>query len=377
MGPLAGFRIVEIAGIGPGQYCGMLLADMGADVVRIARPDADDDGIAIPPHLNLMNRGRRTVTADLKHETGRKLVLALAGKADALFEGFRPGVMERLGLGPDDCLAVNPKLVYGRMTGWGQHGPLAARAGHDGNYIALAGALHAIGDHDRLPSLPLNLVGDFGGGGAFLAMGVLAALLEATRSDKGQVVDAAMVDGVASLTTLFHGLEAAGLWTEYRAGNFLDGGAPFYRCYETADGKAVVVCALEPRFFRELVARLELDDIDPAGQYDRKRWPRHAETLAAKFLTRYRDEWAEEFADSDACVTPVLTLAEAREHPHLAARGTFVEIDGTVQPAPAPRFSRTASDTPRTPRTDPDDAATVLADWGLAPELLDELQRSR
>lgn len=365
MGPLAGFRIVEIAGIGPGQYCGMLLADMGADVIRVARPGAaDDDGIVIPPHLNLMNRGRRTITADLKDEAGRRLVLALAGRADALFEGFRPGVMERLGLGPDECLAANPKLVYGRITGWGRHGPLANTAGHDGNYIALAGALHAIGDRDRLPSLPLNLVGDFGGGGAFLAMGILAALLEASRSGKGQVVDAAMVDGIASLTTLFHGLEAAGLWSEYRASNFLDGGAPFYRCYETADGKAVVVCALEPRFFSELLERLDIDDIDAAEQYDRSRWPAHVERLQEVFLTRYRDEWAEAFAGSDACVTPVLTMTEARRHPHLAARGTFVDIDGTVQPNAAPRFSRTPSTAGAAPRPN-DDPTAALEAWGV------------
>jgi alpha-methylacyl-CoA racemase len=367
MGPLRGFKIVEIAGIGPGQYCGMLLADMGADVVRIVRPAAvgDDDGVAIPAQLNLMNRGRRTVTADLKEAAGRDLVLALCREADALFEGFRPGVMERLGLGPDDCTAVNPRLVYGRMTGWGQDGPLAGSAGHDGNYIALAGALHAIGEPDRAPALPLNLVGDFGGGGAFLAMGLLAALLEASRSGKGQIVDAAMVDGVASLMTLFHGLDAAGLWTDRRAGNLLDGGAPFYRSYRTADNKAVVVCALEPRFFGELLERLAITDIDPEEQYRRDLWPEHIERFSALFQSRDRDDWAAAFAGSDACVTPVLTLAEARSNAHLGARDTFVNVDGTVQPAPAPRFSRTPSAIAHAPGAAEEYPAAILADWRL------------
>lgn len=354
----------------------MLLADMGAGIVRIERPAALDDGIAIPAHLNLMNRGRRTIPADLKSDAGRQLVLTLCREADALFEGFRPGVMERFGLGPSDCAAVNAKLVYGRMTGWGQDGPMAGRAGHDGNYIALAGALHAIGESGGKPVLPLNLVGDFGGGGAFLVMGLLAALLEAGRSGRGQVVDAAMVDGAASLMTLMHGMEAAGLWTDRRGCNVLDGAAPFYRTYATADDKALVVCALEPRFFVELLDRLGIDDVGPGDQYRSEQWPALVSRLESIFRTRTRDAWSTHFADSDACVTPVLSMREARNDPHLASRGTFVDVDGTVQPGPAPRFSRTASVAGFSPQGADAEPTDVLADWGLSEGAIRTLQRA-
>ncbi|MFQ6007293.1 MAG: CaiB/BaiF CoA transferase family protein, partial [Woeseia sp.] len=275
MGPLHGFRIIEIAGIGPGQLCGMLLADMGARLIRIDRLRGADPGVPIPEKFNLMNRSRPTVAVDLKRAAGIDLVLRLCKSADAIFEGFRPGVMERLGLGPEHCMARNRRLVYGRMTGWGQVGPLADSVGHDGNYIALSGALSAIGGRDGQPVLPLNLVGDFGGGGTYLALGILGAMLEAGRSGQGQVVDAAMVDGAASLMTLFYGLRAAGLWHDQRGTNLLDGGAPFYRTYSTSDGKSVVVCAIERRFFRALLELLSIDDIDPNDQYNTSKWPEH------------------------------------------------------------------------------------------------------
>jgi len=367
MGPLTGIRIVEIAGIGPGQFCGMLLADMGADVVRIDRPPRPAAGVAVPPRYNLMNRSRPTVVADLKSPAGVDLVLTLVERADALFEGFRPGVMERLGLGPDDCLARNSKLVYGRMTGWGQDGPLADRAGHDADYIALAGALGAIGPADAPPVLPLNLVGDFGGGGAYLALGLVAALLEASRSGRGQVVDAAMVDGTASLMTLFFGLRASGLWADRRAANFLDGSAPFYRCYRTSDGKEIVVAALENRFYRELLDVLELIDVNPVAQYDRSAWPTLANRFEAVFATATRDEWVRRFDGRDACFAPVLGLDEAPAHAHNAARRTFVEVDGITQPAPAPRFSRTPAGVRSPPTQRPAQAdAELCRSWGVA-----------
>ncbi|MBT8086144.1 MAG: CoA transferase [Woeseia sp.] len=372
MGPLAGIRIVEIAGIGPGQFCGMLLADMGAELIRIERPQDSGAGSLIPPRYNLLNRSRPSVVLDLKSPASVEVVLALCENADALFEGFRPGVMERLGLGPQKCLARNPKLVYGRMTGWGQSGPLAMNAGHDGNYIARAGALHGIGEPGRLPVLPANLLGDFGGGGMYLAMGLLAALLEASHSGKGQVVDAAMVDGVASLTTLLHGMQAGGMWSDERGDDLLNGGAPFYRCYETADEKAVVVCALEPQFFAELVAKLDLDHFDPATQFEKETWPMMAEQFAARFASESRAYWTTLFEDSDACVSPVLSMAEARKDKTLAARDTFVEVDGIVQPAPAPRFSRTPAREP-IPPVRAADRKNLLVAWGIDRSLVDEL----
>lgn len=368
MGPLKGYRIIEIAGIGPGQLCGMLLADMGAEVLRVTRLGEGASGPALPDRFNLMNRGRPSLAVDLKHPEGVALVLRLCGSAQALFEGFRPGVMERLGLGPADCMARNPALVYGRMTGWGQDGPLAGAAGHDTNYLALTGALEAIGERGGAPVLPLNLVADFGGGGLYLALGLLAALLEAARSGQGQVVDAAMVDGVASMTTLFHGMIAAGRWRERRGSNLLDGGAPFMRTYRTKDGRYVAVAALEHRFYRNLLAGLGLDALDPERQMCAEDWPELQQHLSEAFASRTRDEWAAHFDGSDACVTPVLSFTEATRHPHHLARGTFVEVDDIVQPAPAPRFSRTQSCVRSSPADAPCGALEVLADWGIARE---------
>lgn len=368
MGPLAGYRVIEIAGIGPGQLCGMLLAEMGAQVVRIVRAGAEDATLHLPPAANLMNRSRPAVAVDLKHPDGAALVLRLCETAHALFEGFRPGVMERLGLGPGPCMAANPALVYGRMTGWGQEGPLAGEAGHDTNYLALTGALAAIGERDGAPVLPLNLVADFGGGGLYLALGLVAALLETSRSGRGQVVDAAMVDGVASLTTLFHGLRAAGLWRERRGSNLLDGGAPFMRTYRTRDGGYVAVAALENRFYRNLLQGVGLADIDPSRQMNPADWPALEQRLEDAFGTRTRDEWALHFEGRDACVTPVLTFSEATRHPHNVARGTFVEVEDVVQPGPAPRFSRTPGAVRSGPSGPAMGAVETLGDWGIPRE---------
>jgi alpha-methylacyl-CoA racemase len=367
MGPLQGLRIIEIAGIGPTQFCGMLLGDLGADVLRLEREGADDSGIAIPAEFNLMNRSRSVMTVDLKSERGQALVLRLAEQADALFEGFRPGVMERLGLGPDECLTRNPKLVYGRMTGWGQDGPLAQSAGHDANYIALSGVLGAIGERGGDPVYPLILAGDLGGGGLYLAFGMLAALLEASRSGQGQVVDAAIVDGAANLMTLFHGLLAAGLWRDQRGSNMLDGGAPFARPYRTKDGRHVVIQPLENRFFRQLLERMGIDDIDASRQYDPSCWPEIEKRLAETFASRSREEWCEMLEGSDACFAPVLSLTEVSVHPHMAARKTLLEVDGIEQPGPAPRFSRTAAEI-RCPAARPLDPADLLQRWGLDEE---------
>ena len=376
MGPLEGVRIVEIAGIGPGQLCGMLLADMGAQVVRVDRLAAAEAGVALPSRFDLMNRSRPALAVDLKRREGVELVLELCTSADALFEGFRPGVMERLGLGPEACMARNPKLVYGRMTGWGQDGPLAGRAGHDPNYIALAGVLSCIGERGGPPVYPLNLVADFGGGGVYLALGLLAGIIEASRSGRGQVVDAAMVDGAASLTTLFHGLLAAGLWKEERGSNILDGGAPFLRPYETSDGRHVVIGALEPRFFRVLLERMGIDDIDPAGQDDPRQWPAMQRRFEEAFRTRSRQEWCELLQDTDACFTPVLSLTEATRHPHALARGTYVEVDGVTQPAPAPRFSRTPSAISQPPRPAGVGARAALGAWGMTSARIEALARA-
>ena len=366
MGPLKGFKIVEIAGIGPGQLCGMLLADMGASLIRISRPADRRAAPTIPDEYDLMNRSRPTLTVDLKDQRGVELVLRLCREADALFEGFRPGVMESLGLGPTECAAENQRLVYGRMTGWGQSGPLANTAGHDTNYIALSGALGSIGDPDRPPPLPLNLVGDFGGGALYLAMGLLAAMLEATRSGRGQVVDAAIVDGAASMMTMFYGALAGGQWADRRNSNLLDGAAPFACCYETLDGGYVAVCALENRFFRVLLEAMGISDIDPAEQYQLERWAEHRVVMARAFKKKSRDAWAEAFADIDACVAPVLSLGEAPRHPHNVARKTFIAVEGIEQPAPAPRFSRTPSEVRHGPVEDDDVSRQALSDWGLS-----------
>ena len=364
MGPLHGVRIVELAGIGPSPMACMLLADLGADVVRIERTEAADLGVKRPAKYNLLMRNRRLMALDLKKRDAVAQVLDLVEHADVLVEGFRPGVTERLGLGPDACLARNPRLVYGRMTGWGQSGPLAQAAGHDLNYVALTGIIHAIGREGQAPAIPLALTGDMGGGALYLALGILAALLEARTSGQGQVIDAAIVDGAASLATVFYGLQAAGLWEERRGSNILDSGAPFYDVYECSDGKWISVGPLETRFFSELLQKLELDPALLDSQHDRAAWPRMKVQIAQRFRMRSRAEWSALLEGTDVCFAPVLSFAEAPEHPHLRARGTFVEVDGVVQPAPAPRFSRTIPPVPRAPSVAPDtDTATLLAEW--------------
>ncbi|HEY3708926.1 MAG TPA: CaiB/BaiF CoA-transferase family protein [Amycolatopsis sp.] len=362
-GPLSGLKVVELAGIGPGPHACMVLADLGADVVRVERPPGSLDLSGGKPDPLL--RGRRSVAADLKTAEGLELVLRLAEKADVLVEGLRPGVTERLGVGPDACLARNPRLVYGRMTGWGQEGPLAKRAGHDINYIGLIGVLHAIGRGGERPVPPLNLVGDFGGGSMFLLVGVLSALWERERTGLGQVVDAAMVDGAGVLAQLMWALRGLGSWSDERGSNLLDGGAPFYDTYVCADGRYVAVGSLEPQFYAALLAGLELDPASLPPQLDRAGWPTLRATFTKAFLARTRDEWAELFGDVDACVTPVLAPDEAATHPHLAARSGLIEIDGVLQPAPAPRFSRTATDLPTPPPKPGADTEAVLADWGV------------
>jgi alpha-methylacyl-CoA racemase len=338
-GPLAGVRVLELAGIGPGPFAGMLLADMGAEVSRVERPAGASPFPGVDPRLDVLRRGRRFVTADLKTPEGLERVRALADAADVLIDPFRPGTTERLGLGPDELCARNPRLIYGRITGWGQTGPWAHAAGHDLNYIALAGALGAMGRRDSPPPPPLNLVADFGGGGMLLAFGVAAALVERERSGRGQVVDAAMVDGVALQLAMLLSFRAMGGWSDERESNALDGGAPWYDSYATADGKHVAVGAIEPQFYADLLARLGLDPAE-WPQHDRRCWPRLRAALARTFAARTRDEWAEALAGTDACVTPVLSVEEAAAHPQNAARGVYRTVDGVLQPAPAPRFSR-------------------------------------
>ena len=357
-GPLAGIRVLELSGMGPGPYACMLLAELGASVIRVDRPG----GGGQPAPAAVLFRGRPVVELDLKQPAGREAVLRLASRADVLVEGLRPGVTERLGVGPGDCLAGNPGLVYARMTGWGQDGPLAQRAGHDITYAALTGTLHTIGPRER-PLQAVNLVADFGGGAMFLVVGVLAALLERNRSGKGQIVDAAMVDGAASLATMVYGMFGTGHWTDERQANLLDGGAPFYDTYRCADGGFVAVGALEPQFYAALLAGLGLT-LD-GGQHDRAAWPAHRAAFAAAFATRTRDAWAARFEGTDACVAPVLSLAEAPRHPHLAARGTFATVDGVTQPVVAPRFSRTPGLPPGSATGSAASLNDALAAWGL------------
>jgi alpha-methylacyl-CoA racemase len=376
MGPLAGFKIIEMAGIGPAPMCAMLLADLGATVLRIDRQQPSGLGLPGDARFNIMNRSRHTIAVDLKHPEGVALVLRLVGAADALIEGFRPGVMERLGLGPEPCLARNPKLVYGRMTGWGQTGPLAQAAGHDLNYIALAGVLHSIGRAGQPPTPPLNLVGDFGGGALYLAFGLACGLLEAQRSGKGQVVDAAMVDGAASLMTMFYALHAAGSFTATRGANALDSGAFFYDVYECADGKYVSLAPIEDKFLEEFLRRLEIDPAEMPPKMDRRRWPEAKAKLAARFKRKTRDEWCRILEGSDVCFAPVLSLAEAPSHPHNLARQSFVEIDGIVQPAPSPRFSRTPAGRPTPPEIPGERGIASLAQWGLPSAEIAALKRS-
>ncbi|WP_395575915.1 CaiB/BaiF CoA transferase family protein [Streptomyces sp. BK79] len=361
-GPLSGVRVVELAGIGPGPFAAMLLADLGADVVRVDRPGGP--GLGIDPARDVTNRNKRSLIVDLKSPEGPARVLDLAERADVLIEGYRPGVAERLGVGPGHCHARNPRLVYGRMTGWGQDGPLAQRAGHDIGYIALTGTLGMIGAPDAPPAVPANLLGDYAGGSLYLVVGVLAALHHARATGTGQVVDAAIVDGTAHLSSMIHGMLAAGGWQDRRGANLLDGGCPFYGTYETADGRYMAVGALEQRFYAEFMELLGIPGLAPARD-DMARWGELREAVAARFASRTRDEWTAVFADSDACVAPVLTLREAPHHPHLAARGTFTDHGGITQPAPAPRFSAT----PTTVRTGParpgGDTDAVTRDWDL------------
>lgn len=374
-GPLSGYRIIEIAGIGPGPFAAMLLADMGAEVVRVERAQSVRGPAPDTPHFDVMLRGRRNIALDLKHPDGVATLLDLVERADALVEGFRPGVMERLGIGPDVCAARNPRLVFGRMTGWGQEGPYAQAAGHDINYIALAGALAHIGRAGEAPVPPLNLVGDFGGGGMFLAFGVVCALLEAQRSGKGQVVDAAMVDGAAVLMSMFWAFKNAGIHDENAPGtNLLDTGAHFYDVFECSDGKYVSLGSIEPQFYAELLRRTGLaDDPEFAQQMNKAMWPRLKERLREVMRTRTRDEWCAEMEHTDVCFAPVLTMSEAASHPHNVARGTFTTIGGAPQPSPAPRYSRTAAQVSMPPAHPGQHTTAVLGDWGLDADRIEAL----
>ena len=369
-GPLTGLRVVEIASIGPGPFAAMMLADMGADVIRVDRAGTGGAGLFGNPGTNTLNRGRPSIAVDLKSAEGPEVVLRLCENADVLLEGFRPGVMERAGLGPDEVLARNPRLVYGRMTGYGQDGPMSSVAGHDINYISIGGVLGAMSRAGDKPLFPMNLVGDFGGGGMLLAFGVVCAVLEARTSGQGQVVDAAMVDGSAVLSTLIHGMRAAGIWTDEPGTNLLDSGAHFYEVYETSDGKHMAVGAIEPQFYAELQRLTGFE----ANQFDRDNWPAFKERLAEIFRTKTRDEWTEILERAEACSTPVLSMAEAPSHPHNAARGTFVEVDGVVQPAPAPRFSRTPARLGRPPGAPGADTDEALGAWGFSSEEIGALR---
>lgn len=366
MGPLAGVKVIEIAAMGPVPFCGMLLADLGAEVIRVDRPTRAEMGIGKPDRFELRGRNKRSVAIDLKSEAGRALFLRLAAQADVVLEGFRPGVAERLGIGPGACRQVRPGLVYGKATGWGQDGPLAMTAGHDINYIALTGALDMIGPAGGAPVPPLNLVGDYGGGAMFLAFGVLAAVIESRASGQGQVVDAAMVDGVSTLLTVFHGFAAAGQLKAERGGNVLDGGAPYYTTYQAACGGYLAVGAIESRFYATLLERLELVPGDLPDRDDAANWPRLRAILARRFLERSRADWEARFEGSDACVTPVLSLAEAAEHPHNRARAVTRTLDGLRHPSPAPRFSRTPGALTRPPAEAGEHSTEVLRDWGLS-----------
>ena len=365
-GPLTGVRVVELAGIGPGPFAAMLLADLGADIVRVDRPGGT--GLAINTEYDITNRNKRSVIIDLKSPDGPARVLDLAARADILIEGYRPGVAERLGVGPEVCLARNPRLVYGRMTGWGQDGPLAERAGHDIAYIAVTGTLGMIGNPDEPPAVPANLVGDYAGGSLYLVVGVLAALHHARAGGSGQVVDAAIVDGTSHLSAMIHGMLAAGGWQDRRGANLLDGGCPYYGTYETADGQYMAVGALEPQFYDEFLRLLGVEDFASARK-DFSRWGELRDAVAARFKSRTRDEWTAVFEGSDACVAPVLSLREAPRHPHLAARGTFTDHGGITQPAPAPRFSATPTAVRTGPAQPGADTADVARDWDV-PDLV-------
>ena len=380
MGPLTGIRILELAGIGPGPFAAMMLSDMGADVLRVDRAAAVRDPIPAEPHADILNRGRRSIALDLKHPDAVATALRLIEQADALIEGFRPGVMERLGLSPEVCLERNPRLVYGRITGWGQEGPLAHAAGHDINYIALAGSLEPLGRKGGPPTPPLNLVGDFGGGGMLLAFGVACALVERGASGRGQVVDAAMVDGAATLMTMIHRMRQLGMWRDERGTNMLDTGAHFYDTFETADGRYVAIGSIEPQFYAELLEKTGLAGSEAGAdlprQLDRDQWPAMKQRLAAIFKSKTRDAWCEIMEGSDVCFAPVLTMEEAPRHPHIAARETFVTVAGRVQPAPSPRFSRTRPAIQRPPPQAGEHTDEALADWGLAAEEIRKLREA-
>ena len=380
MGPLAGIKVVEVAGLAAAPFGCMILADLGADVLRVDRVDRTGNsasGVSHGAWTDPLSRGRRSIALDLKTAEGLEILLQLAGHADVLVEAFRPGVAERLGFGPDVCLEANPRLVYARMTGWGQDGPLAPTAGHDIDYIAISGALSIVGRAGERPLPPVNLAGDFGGGGMLLAIGILAALLERQGSGRGQVIDAAMVDGSALLTAMFHGLRAGGTWQDERGTNLIDGGAPFYDTYQTADGGYLAVGALEPAFYSELVAGLGLADAGLPDRNDRANWPALRERLTTVIAQRTTAEWAEVFAGSDACVAPVLSLSEAPDHPHNKARGTFTEVAGLTQPAPAPRFSRTPADPPQPPPEVGADTDAVLTSLGYDQPRIADLRSRR
>ncbi len=368
MGPLAGYRIIELAGIGPGPFCGMMLSDMGAEVIRIERPSGSDKR-----SQDVLTRNRKSLAVDLKKPEGVETVLRLCEGADALFEGFRPGVTERLGLGPEDCMGRNPRLVYGRMTGWGQDGPMAQAAGHDINYIGLSGALHAIGRKGERPVPPLNLVGDFGGGGMLLAFGVVCGLLEAQRSGQGQVIDAAMVDGAASLMSMFFTFAAQGAFKAERGTNLLDGGAHFYDTFECADGEYICLGSIEPQFYALLIEKAGLDKDEFAPQMDQSQWPRLKASLAEVIKQRTRAEWCEIMEGTDVCFAPVLSIFEAPDHPHNKHRGTFIEVDGVVQPAPAPRFSRTVPEVRSGSRLAGEDSEDILRSFDFSDAEIDNL----
>lgn len=374
MGPLSGVRVIEIKGIGPGPYAGMLLADLGAEVIVVER-SSTASGIAPPSDMDVLSRGKKSIALDLKSAAGLSALLKLVENADALFEGFRPGVAERLGFGPDQCRAKNPKLVYGRMTGWGQTGPLAQAAGHDINYISLTGALAAIGTRER-PILPLNLVGDFAGGSLFLVMGMLAALIEAQKSGEGQVVDAAITEGAASLMSMFYTLDRLGAWTPKRAGNLLDGGAHYYDVYETSDGKFVSVGAIEPQFYALLLEKADLAPDVFGEQNNPALWASQNRQLADIFKTRTRQAWCDLLEGTDACFAPVLDYREAPAHPHNRARQSFIELGGITQPAPAPKFSRSVCATPEQPHAEGADTLAVLSQWGFSDTEIQALKAS-
>jgi alpha-methylacyl-CoA racemase len=373
LGPLHGVRVIELGGIGPGPFCGMLLSDMGAEVVRVDRAQSVGQRTGTD---TITGRGRRALAVDLKNPSGVECVLRMVEQADALIEPFRPGVMERLGLGPDTCLARNPRIVYGRMTGWGQDGPLALVAGHDINYISLAGALAHFAREGGQPTPPLNLIGDYGGGGMLLAFGIVCGILEARASGQGQVVDAAMIDGAALLMAAIWGFRNSGLWSEEPGVNLLDTGAAFYDTYETADGKYISLGAIERQFFAEFLERVGLDPAEFPNQNDRAEWPAMRERFAKLFLSKTRDEWCEILEGTDVCFAPVLRMSEAQEHPHIRARNTIVEANGSPQPAPAPRFSRTAAEIQGPARLGGEDTDATLADWGFSSDDIAELHDS-